>query len=76
MHGTSGTTRSEGCLLVYSVVGKSLIFPIRPFALLPTGSRPASPGSEAGSMASLPEFCGSNTVLLVLLPQFSGRRVP
>ena len=34
MHGTRGTTGSEGCLLVHSVVGNSLIFPIRPFALL------------------------------------------
>ena len=33
MHGTSGTTGSEACLLVYSVVGKSLIFPIRPFKI-------------------------------------------
>ena len=46
MHGTRGTTGSEACLLVYSVVGKSLIFPIRPFALLAgkpgeTGNNPA-----------------------------------
>ena len=33
VHGTRGTTGSEACLLVYSGVGKSLIFPIRPFAL-------------------------------------------
>ena len=31
VHGTRGTTGSEGCLLVYSVMGK--IFPVRPFAL-------------------------------------------
>ena len=28
MHGTRGTTGSEGCLLLYSGVGKSLIFPM------------------------------------------------
>ena len=28
VHGTSGTTGSEGCLLLYSGVGKSLIFPM------------------------------------------------
>ena len=33
MHGTSGTTGSENSLLLYSVVGNSLIFPIS-FALL------------------------------------------
>ena len=33
VHDTRGTTGSEACLLVYSGVGKSLIFPIRPFAL-------------------------------------------
>ena len=32
MHGTRGATGSEGCLLLYSVVGNSLIFPIRSFA--------------------------------------------
>ena len=32
MHGTRGTTGSEGCLLLYSVVGNSLIFPIHSFA--------------------------------------------
>ena len=31
VHGTRGTTGSEGCLLLYSVVGNSLIFPMRPF---------------------------------------------
>ena len=33
MRGTRGTTDSEACLLVYSGVGKSLIFPIRPFCV-------------------------------------------
>ena len=32
---TRGATGSEDCLLGYSFVGKILIFPIRPFALLP-----------------------------------------
>ena len=32
VHGTRGTTGSEGCLLVHSVVGNSLIFPTHSFA--------------------------------------------
>ena len=28
VHGTRGTTGSEGCLLLYSAVGNSLIFPL------------------------------------------------
>ena len=46
VHGTSGTTGSEDCLLLYSGTGKSLIFPI-PLFHLPNskpGSRAASPG--------------------------------
>ena len=84
MHGTRGTTGSEACLLVYSVVGKSrgravryklavlprnknsgvivgksLIFPIRPFALLPkfeagkpgeTGNNPAPSTGLTGAI--------------------------
>ena len=48
MHGTSGTTGSEGCLLLYSVVGNSLIFPIPLcyFTNLKPGSRAASPGAH------------------------------
>ena len=40
VHGTWGTTGSEGCLLVYSVVGNSLIFPIS-FVYLPN-SKPSA----------------------------------
>ena len=61
VHGTRGTTGSEGCLLVYSVVGKSLIFPVRPFALLPkfeAGKPGGETGRDAGFTASLPEFSG------------------
>ena len=59
VHGTRGTTGSEACLLVYSVVGKSLIFPIRPFALLPkfeagkpgeTGNNPAPSTGLTGAI--------------------------
>ena len=48
MHGTRGTTGSEDCLLLYSGVGKSLIFPIRPFALL-AKFEAGKPGGECGS---------------------------
>ena len=41
---TRGTTGSEGCLLLYSAVGNSLIFPIS-FALLPKFDA-GKPGSE------------------------------
>ena len=47
VRGTKGVTGSEACLLVYSVVGKSLIFPIRPFALLPK-FEDGKPASESG----------------------------
>ena len=59
MRGTRGTTGSEACLLVFSVVGKSLIFPIRPFALLPkfeagkpgeTGNNPAPSTGLTGAI--------------------------
>ena len=46
MRGTRGTTGSEGCLLLYSVVGNSLIFPIS-FALLATFEG-GKPGGESG----------------------------
>ena len=46
VHGTRGTTGSEGCLLLYSAVGNSLIFPIS-FALLPKFDA-GKPGSETG----------------------------
>ena len=46
MHGTRGTTGSEGFLLLYSAVGNSLIFPIS-FALLPKFDA-GKPGSETG----------------------------
>ena len=47
VHGTRGTTGSEGCLLLYSAVGNSLIFPIS-FALLPKFDA-GKPGSETVS---------------------------
>ena len=47
MHGTSGTTGSEDCLLLYSVVGNSLIFPI-PLRYLPN----LKPGSRAASLSA------------------------
>ena len=34
VHGTRGTTGSEGCLLLYSAVGNSLIFPMTLFLCL------------------------------------------
>ena len=46
VHGTRGTTGSEGCLLLYSAVGNSLIFPIS-FALLPKFDA-GKPASETG----------------------------
>ena len=46
MHGTRGTTGSEGCLLLCSAVVNSLIFPIS-FALLPKFDA-GKPGSETG----------------------------
>ena len=46
VHGTRGTTGSEGCLLLYSAVGNSLIFPIS-FALLPKFDA-GKPDSETG----------------------------
>ena len=66
MHGTRGTTGSEGCLLLYSGVGKSLIFPI-PLFLLPKFDA-GKPGGESVSALlhsrTLTEFSGQ-----------SGRRV-
>ena len=45
VHGIRGTTGSEGCLLLYSAVGNSLIFPIS-FALLPNSTQRR--GGETG----------------------------
>ena len=59
MHGTRGTTGSEGCLLLYSGVGKSLIFPI-PLSLLPKFDA-GKPGGESVSVllySKTPEFSG------------------
>ena len=82
VHGTSGTTGSEDCLLLYSVVGNSLIFPIS-FALLAkfeAGRRvcqctatqqdafPGNPGGESGSAS----VC---TDALPVFSAQSGRRV-
>ena len=50
MHGTSGATGSEDCLLLYSGVGKSLIFPIALF-LLPKFDA-GKPGGESVSTAT------------------------
>ena len=47
MHGTSGTTGSEDCLLLYSGTGNSLIFPIALF-LLPKFDA-GKPGGESVS---------------------------
>ena len=62
MHGTSGTTGSEDCLLLYSVVGNSLIFPIS-FALL-AKFEAGKPGGESVSTSlctdALPAFSGIN----------------
>ena len=61
MHGTRGTTGSEGCLLLYSVVGNSLIFPIS-FALL-AKFEAGKPGGESVSALlhsrTLAEFSGA-----------------
>ena len=63
MHGTRGTTGSEACLLLYSVVGNSLIFPIS-FALL-AKFEAGKPGGESGRnaifTASQPEFFRQRT---------------
>ena len=60
MHGTRGTTGSEGCLLLHSGVGKSLIFPI-PLFLLPKFDA-GKPGGESVSVLlysrTLTEFSG------------------
>ena len=62
MHGTRGTTGSEGCLLLYSGVGKSLIFPI-PLFLLPKFDA-GKPGGESVSALlhsrTLTEFSGQS----------------
>ena len=62
MHGTRGTTGSEGCLLLYSVVGNSLIFPIS-FALLAKfeAGKGGEPGRNAIFTASQPEFFRQRT---------------
>ena len=62
VHGTRGTTRSEGCLLLYSVVGNSLIFPIS-FALLAKfeAGKPCESGRNAICTASQPEFFRQRT---------------
>ena len=66
VHGTRGTTGPEDCLLLYSVVGNSLIFPIS-FALL-AKFEAGKPGGESVSALlhsrTLTEFSGQ-----------SGRRV-
>ena len=58
MHGTRGTTGSEGCLLLYSVVGNSSS---HSFALLPKFEA-GKPGGESGSAvlssAALPVLSG------------------
>ena len=66
MHGSSGTTGSEDCLLLYSVVGNSLIFPIS-FALL-AKFEAGKPGGESGSAS----VC---TDALPVFSAQSGRRV-
>ena len=62
VHGTRGTTGSEGCLLLYSVVGNSLIFPIS-FALLAKfeAGKPCESGRNAIFTASQPEFFRQRT---------------
>ena len=59
VHGTRGATGSEGCLLLYSVVGNSLIFPIS-FALLAKFEAGKS-GRNAIFTASQPEFFRQRT---------------
>ena len=54
MHGTRGTTGSEDCLLLYSGVGNTLIFPIHSFACT---SRIRS-RSAAGGVFILQASCG------------------
>ena len=66
MHGTSGTTGSEDCLLLYSGTGNSLIFPIALF-LLPKFDA-GKPGGESGSAS----VC---TDALPVFSAQSGRRV-
>ena len=70
VHGTSGTTGSEDCLLLYSVVGNSLIFPIS-FALL-AKFEAGKPGGESGRnaifTASQPGFSGSVLLYSSALP--------
>ena len=67
MHGTRGTTGSEGCLLLYSVVGNSLIFPIS-FALL-AKLEGGKPGGEYVSAV----LC--STALTQFFSGQAGRRV-
>ena len=69
MHGTRGTTGSEACLLLYSVVGNSLIFPIS-FALLAKfeAGKGGEPGRNAIFTASQPVFSGSVLLYSSALP--------
>ena len=53
VHGTRGTTRSEGCLLLYSVVGNSLIFPICLTSQI--RSRSPTPGASLSARQEVPE---------------------
>ena len=74
VHGTSGTTGPEDCLLLCSGTGKSLIFPI-PFALL-AKFEAGKPGGESGSAVlyspALPVFSGSASLCSDALPEVSG----
>ena len=60
MHGTRGTTGSDDCLLLYSGVGKSLIFPTPLFLLAKFEA--GKPGGESVSALlysrTLTEFSG------------------
>ena len=74
VHGTRGATGSEDCLLLYSVVGNSLIFPIS-FALL-AKFEAGKPGGESVSALlhsrTLTEFSVSALLYSSALPEFSG----
>ena len=75
MHGTSGTTGSEDCLLLYSVVGNSLIFPIS-FALL-AKFEAGKPGGESVSASVCTDALTVFSVSVLLhsrtLAEFSGQ---
>ena len=72
-----GTTGSEACLLLYSVVGNSLIFPIS-FALLAKfeAGKPGAHCYTAGRFRSFPGKpdgeSGSASLCNDALPEFSG----